>query len=352
MRHLSPQEFYRLLNRIAEGQVGNVEVAFLAAIKQTVDAIRLPELVSALQRGDVQAVLNAVNIEAATPRLRKQLETSLRTVYIQAGIAAVATLPEGIGMRFDIVNPRAVKWARRYAAQMVTQINESSKDTIRRLIARGLRGRTIQTTAKGIGQVLAKDLTQTFGLTQRHYSAVVDYREKLEQRAEIARRLKAGQDRADIARELDVSPQLVGRIANRRWLQIGEDTVDARVERYAKRLLKSRATTIARETITAANAGNRETWRQAEEKGYFKFDQSVPALFLTPEGKRIAGPQLHPNCRCSSVVRVVNGVARQYWVVAYDDRLCPRCRAMPKLNPQGVGMFSPELTNLPVPIAA
>lgn len=65
------------------------------------------------------------------------------------------------------------------------------------------------------------------------------------------------------------------------------------VERYARRLLRTRATVIARtELAYAANAGRQEAWREARRRG-----------------------ALGPN-------------ATKRWVTAHDERVCPECGPM------------------------
>lgn len=73
--------------------------------------------------------------------------------------------------------------------------------------------------------------------------------------------------------------------------------------RQTQRLIRRRAITIARtETIDAASAGQHLLWQQARTQG-------------------LVGPEL-----------------RRYWVITPDDRLCFLCRAVPGLNPDGVGL--------------
>lgn len=76
------------------------------------------------------------------------------------------------------------------------------------------------------------------------------------------------------------------------------------VERYRRKTLRYRSENIARtETIRASEAGHQEAWRQAADAGLYD-----------PAG------------------------ARRQWVVTPDDRLCPICRAVPGMNPGGVGI--------------
>lgn len=82
------------------------------------------------------------------------------------------------------------------------------------------------------------------------------------------------------------------------------DKLERTTERYRKKLLRYRSENIARtETIRASEAGHQEAWRQAADAG----------LFDATDGRR-------------------------FWVITPDDRLCDKCRAIPGLNGEGVGL--------------
>ena len=81
---------------------------------------------------------------------------------------------------------------------------------------------------------------------------------------------------------------------------------DDRIERYRHRLIRQRALMISRtETVRASNNGQQLLWREAQRSGY-----------------------LGPN-------------ARRWWIITNDSRLCPRCAAIPSMNPEGVGLNEP-----------
>src|SRR5262249_17573663 len=83
----------------------------------------------------------------------------------------------------------------------------------------------------------------------------------------------------------------------------------ARAVTYRNALLRDRARTIARtETIDASSAGQRALWDEARRAGYLGDD------------------------------------ARRHWIITPDERLCPACEEMPKLNPDGVPLGEPYQT--------
>lgn len=88
--------------------------------------------------------------------------------------------------------------------------------------------------------------------------------------------------------------------------------VDRMVRAYRSRLKEQRANAIARtETIRASSEGQQSMWDQAMDEGL-----------------------IDPN------------EVRRKWIVTPDDRLCPICREIPKMNKNGVGMKEPFRTSL------
>ena len=82
---------------------------------------------------------------------------------------------------------------------------------------------------------------------------------------------------------------------------------NALVERKAQQALRRRAATIARhESIAAASAGQHQLWEEAEQQGLWDDDR-----------------------------------IRRFWIVTLDDRLCPICRPIPSLNPEGRRLHEP-----------
>ena len=307
----TPKQFLQILNRIADRRIGEIEAGFLAAVNVTVSTINFPKLVDALQRRDVTAVLDAAQLNGLQPRLRRSLESSLRKVFNTAAIATQATLPPDLQFKFNLVDPRAVRWARLHTAKLVTQISDHAKANIRKLIARNIReGISIAGGRVDTARVLRRDLKATLGLTQASYDGLQVYRDTLNKRLAVSKLLRAGIDRDAIAEQARVTPQYVGRLANRRWLWLESADVEARVDREAGRRLRYRAKVIGRtETLTAANAGNYEAWQQAADLDYIRPAQT-----------------------------------RRIFVVAKDDRTCPICKAIPTLNPNGVRFDEPFRT--------
>lgn len=296
MRQMASREFYRILHRLADAHVGRVESAFLRAIAVAARDVDRAALAAALQRGDVRAAFDAVGLNGQIDaRLRDALATALRSAFVEAGVATAAATPlpgvEGV-LRFDLTNPRAMRWARLHAARRVRQITGETKKIIRDHVARGFdEGITVRRTAQALRPVLLDALPHTLGLTATQYRAVVRMRDSLVEAGESA------------------------------------STIERKTAAYAAKQLRRRALTIARtETIAASSAGQQELWEQAREAGYLDtattrrlwlvtpddrlcpICEEIPGLntdgvsldapFATPEGPCFA-PPAHPNCRCA-----------------------------------------------------
>jgi len=302
MRQPTPREFYRILHRIADGKVARLEAAFLRAITVTASQVDRDALTAALARGDVQAAFDAVGLNGQLEaRLRDALATTLRTAYVQAGVATAAAMPPfpdpTVSLRFDLTNPRAVQWARGHSSARVKQITNETKGIIRDAIANGFEAQvTYRVTGRTIRETLLAAKPRTLGLTRRQYRAVVRERARLEAEG------------------------------------VDADTVTRRIDRYAAKLLRQRGLTIARtETIAASAAGQDEAWHQAVDEGLLDTDmmrrnwlvtpddrlcpicEAIPGLnpqgvgldepFATPDGP-VQMPPVHPRCRCAVVLDV------------------------------------------------
>jgi SPP1 gp7 family putative phage head morphogenesis protein len=183
------------------------------------------------------------------------------------------TVAPTFNMRFDVANPMAVDWANKHAAQLVTDVTERARASIRRVVADGIaNGVTPRDTAKII--------RATIGLTERDAGAVM-----AEHLTLLAKNVSA-----DIAAD--------------------------KAERYAAKLIRSRAMTIARtETMRASNEGQKQLWNQAREKGLLSGKEKKVWIASDPcddceavDGEIVGidedfsvgdEPPLHPNCRCT-----------------------------------------------------
>jgi hypothetical protein len=207
---------------------------------------------------------------------------------------SIRELPQGISvtMRFDRTDPRAIQWASTRAGTLIRQIQSETLTAVRRIVAEAL------TEGSGVFAA-ARQLSRVVGLHDRWQTAVDNfYESEVERLAELFPELGAD----ELAQRAQVS-----------------------AESYRERLIASRAETIARtEIIAAQNTGQLVSWLQAADQGLLDLNraqkewvvgpdgwagiavceiclelggETVPVLGVFSNGE--AYPPAHPNCRCN-----------------------------------------------------
>ena len=172
---------------------------------------------------------------------------------------------------FDMLNPRAARYAALQAARLVTRVTDATKWALRQVLA--------DATARGVGlraqaDSLKRILVESAGLDARR-----------------ARQLQKFQARLEAT-------------------GAGTDSVGRRVAQQRDRLLMDRARTIARhETQDSAVAGQVELWQQATEAGLIPSVQLME--WITTPGERTC-----PICAPMDGQKVPQG---QLFVSPYDD---------------------------------
>lgn len=275
----------RALHTIANRMEPEFARNFLVAMRDLQDDVDWDQFVSAVQRGDtgkVQTILNNLPTES---RLVGAVDTMRRTFHAGGALATSQARGALDGVSFTLTNPSAIQWAETNSARLVTQVSEETRTMLQRLAARLLRGdATVADTARAIRPLI--------GLTERDAQAVVNYRAGLAQSG------------------------------------VAPIKIEAAAQRYATRLLRSRAKTIARtEVLNAASAGQQAIWQEAIDTGVVAHadveqkwitsagacpkvcepmnGQTAPlgGLFQTGDGRLIPRPTAHPNCRCGIVLQ-------------------------------------------------
>jgi len=276
----------RLVNRLealARSYEPALRDAFLAAIRSARQRATLETIEQALTQIDpAQAIRSATGglefsqmqntladiVEAAgsqvTESLRPQLPTQIREIA-----------------RFDIVNPYAADYARREVGRLIRNITQTTMEGVQTLINRGItEGITVRDTARQIRTMV--------GLTDQQMRWVMNYELRL--------------------------------------LDRGEINIEAKVQRYADKVLRYRANTIARnETLSASAAGQQSAWQAAIDQGFLTGDETKVWIvakdarlceeicepmggqkrklrdpFKTGDGRLIQRPPAHVQCRCST----------------------------------------------------
>jgi hypothetical protein len=271
---LSPK-MRRAVQRAALTAQGRVDLAALSA------ALEVGYIGQAVRQLDVDRFVTSDLAEAAA-------------IIAEAHVAGAALGASAIGWALDVTNPRALAAAEARAARLLTAVNDETKQTVRDLIARAYREHiTVPDTARLIRDVV--------GLNNRQATALFNFRAGLIEDA------------------------------------VHPDRVASLSARYADRLLRDRADTIAQTEIHRASAdGQHELWREGVRAGRINPTVAlriwianagacdwcleledlnadgvgVDEQFQTPDGDMIEGPEeSHVGCRCSTGLDMEGGAS-------------------------------------------
>jgi hypothetical protein len=284
----------RAAARRAEPRVRQALLDAIAALKKGVD---LNLLAAALEGGRIDEALRILNVPRLEAILSGQgitaenFRESLTATYAAGAATALEVLPPAIRLQasFDLLNPRATEFLRRYEFNLIRQMTVDTQRAIGGVVLRGFN--------EGLPpNVQARHIREMIGLTDSQARAVDNFRRQL--------RTQELQGKQVLPWERKLSaPE---RAQARRIFNDGGTTaeIEALTAKYRQRLVNLRARTIARtETIRASAEGQQEMWRQAADQG-----------FLDP------------------------AKTRRMWIVTRDDRLSEHDRQIPGLNPDGVAL--------------
>lgn len=229
------------------------------------------------------------------------LQGRLRSALADAGNIALRHLPRrnvttaAAGpkpietLSFEVTNADAVGWARQEAARLITSISSDARDAISGVIEKAIN--------EGIPPRQAATLIRSsVGLTSQQSEAVANLYGRIV--VSKGKTILAGKTRIHVPSN-GASPELLDRATSA----------------YANRLLRQRTETIAQhEILEAANQGQRQAWRQAEQKGLIGKDQLKTLI------------QVDPCVKCASMSGEVVGINEDF-----SDGLPPfhvRCQCL------------------------
>jgi hypothetical protein len=247
----------------------------------------------ALQLGDINAFLQFIDFD----KIRNNFGDLRLIMESTARLAGQSTFKLGgvdAKLLFDIIDERAVNYAQERTGQLIVEITDQMRETVRNTIARATAGEMTF-------QQAAIRLQATIPLTPRDAGAVDKYIQK-----QFERFMRAGLSEA----KARVRAQNMG-------------------ARYASKLLGSRTRTIARTEIAdAAMNGRYLGWESGVSQGVIAAD-SVKEWIAEPDACPICSaldgtligwnddwtfpegvsagtnnrmPPAHPNCRCSVAI--------------------------------------------------
>lgn len=249
--------------------------AFIDAVDDLVDRAEITRIIRALEVGDIERALDALNISDAAFDV---LAESLRTAYLDGGRTAAGNLPAiangaRLVFRFDARNLEAERWLKEESSRRVTAISQGQRQAMREVLRTGMEaGNNPRTVALDIvGRVQEGSNRRSggiIGLSQTQGQWVANA--KAELRSGDPVQLKAYLRREKRDKRFDA---IVRRAINQKRL-IPASKIDQMTGRYADRLLKLRADMIARtESLQSLAASQHETYRQAIAAGKLEADQ-------------------------------------------------------------------------------
>jgi len=281
--------------------------AYMVAVREAKGGIDVVALREALASGNLTAAEAALHLERF-----ESTAGSVTTVFrdgfdrgAESGATAAKPLvvPGAVAI-YDPLDPFIQAQLRRHTAELVSGITNTTKDGIRAVMGRAYeRGMHPSATAGYI-----QDLV---GLTKRQALAVDNLHRRL----------------------IDEG--------------VSEVKATARVKKYSAKLHKQRAMNIARtESSRMVNAGRHSMWKKLEQDGSFgDHANRIERVWITNPDERLCEqcepldgeavgldesfpggvmyPPLHPQCRCTVVLRLRREKA---WKVGVGNLRVCRCR--------------------------
>ncbi|MGG5810927.1 phage minor head protein [Falsiroseomonas sp. CW058] len=253
-------------------------------------------------------------------KLREALDP-LGRPFIGGARHAVSGDPT-IAVSFDLIEPRVFTHLEAYRLDLIRQIEEGQRETIRRTLTTMM--------AQGAGpEAISRRIRDTVGLTAYQAQAVANYRAELESADVMVRRRALGRELRDRRYDRSVIRSLASDEP------IPRERVDAMVEAYQRRYIALRATTIARtEGLRASNLGGIAAAREASDAFNLQVEKTwlatgddrtrdshrglhgktvtgIDAAFVLPNGVAIRHPHDPEapagetvNCRCTLQIRL------------------------------------------------
>jgi hypothetical protein len=258
---LSGQSLANAIYAITDKLEAEFAAEFIAQMRKLSRRKSLQELLDQIEGGYYSSVATI-----PTSLLSLQIDTSKLNAIARKAMGSAARITDekiGLNIGFNVRNPTIIEAARNISVDLSTNLSQTSQKILDKVIGDAMEG--IVTRREAV-----KIIESRVGLLPTHSDAVDRYYDTL---------IQSGATKANAKKLAD---------------------------KYADRLLRYRANTIARTEIARATGiGQAEFWRQAVADG------SLP-----PDAKRV-------------------------WTTSYDERVCEICGPM---NNVEVGIFEQWLT--------
>jgi hypothetical protein len=246
--------------------------AFEAAVADLRDKVDWPRLLEALRNNQIEAAIDALNIEPAAFQRYAALQTS---IYSEAGAATVASiaLPSLVaaGVRFDMTNPAAERWIAENVGAQITRITTEQVALARQVILEGyqagqgpqniaidLVGRVQNGTRQGGVMGLDVPRAERLRIVSDAIKTAEGVRDLVIEKADGTLQVKYKVNKTTEAAILR---------AYRAGKAVPADKQLRLMAQYSNRLLKERAETVARfETASSVMAARRQAWAQIMDR--------------------------------------------------------------------------------------
>jgi hypothetical protein len=261
-----PRKLAILLRR--QGRI--LEEAFLAAIEDLRQGINWTALIKALERGDLEAAVAALDIDIGAFSGYLQAKT---TTYAALGATVMAAIPPpnaSISFRFNLANPRAEAWLAANSSERVVGLIASEIQKLRMALlagySQGQGSQTLATTIAGrINPVTKKREGGLVGLSDPQVTYVKNMRARLQSGDPVEmQKVLDGMTLRDKRFDAAIKKHIAS------GTPVPPELLEKMTTRYSARLLKRRAEDIARlELGQAVEAARKEAFLQAATKaGY------------------------------------------------------------------------------------
>lgn len=270
-QYLKDANYERQIRDLTRLYEPRIRQAFLEAMQDIRNRAQMGALRDALRSGDINAAVNALNIDHAA---YARLQATILEVYSQSGALTISAnswiYPDGTRavVRYNSLSPLAETYARELSARLVVGLSTEAQSVARDVIADGYAlGRPIDRIARDLVGRIGANGRRTggiVGLDPQQVQWVRNLREYLSTDPSRALGMKLN------ARDLAFIRRIV---AENRTLT--QTQIDGLLRRYENNQLLARGLRVARtETITAIEQGKFDAWRQGLEK------TGVPEQFL------------------------------------------------------------------------
>lgn len=238
--------------------------AFEAAIQDVRSTAQMEAIEAAIARNDLDGVFQALRLG---PEFFAPLDAQIENAFRSGAIWQLSQMPKKIGpegallvVRFDQRNPRAERWTRKRAGNLITEITQDQRTLVREAILAGIN------EGRGTGKI-ALDLVGRMEGNQRKGGLIGLHSSQ----AEAVRRARgelSGGGLRDYLRRKDAPERAFVRRVAERGGELTEDQAERIAQKYASKLLRDRGRTIARtEAHNAFSAGRNEAVQQMVESG-------------------------------------------------------------------------------------